>query len=52
MVSEKEITNLLQTYSLSEVLELSDCTEEEALYFLVSHRFVALPNPLPVDVEE
>jgi len=52
LVSEREIESILQTYSMSEILELNDITEEEALYFLVSHKFVILPDPLPVDVEE
>ena len=44
----KEIEDTLETYSLEEIFELNDLTEEEVLYFLVEEEFVTLPNPRPL----
>jgi len=44
----KEIEDILQTYSLEEIFELNELTEEEVLYFLVEQEFVTLPNPRPI----
>jgi hypothetical protein len=42
------IEEVLQTYTLSDILELNDCSEEDLLYFLVQEEFLTLPNPKPV----
>lgn len=47
---KRECENILQSYSLEEILELNDLTEDEVLYFLVEQEFIKLPNPLPVDL--
>jgi hypothetical protein len=43
---------VLDTYSLEEILELNDVTEEEVLEFLLKHNFIHLPDPLPVDIND
>ncbi len=48
MTDETEIENILQTYSLEEILELNDLTEADALYFLEKQEFVTLPTPKPL----
>lgn len=45
------IERVLQTYTLEEILELNEITEEEALLSLVNSKLVKLPNPSPVDME-
>jgi hypothetical protein len=40
---------ILETYSLEEILELNDITQEEALIFLVDQGFLNIPDPKPVD---
>lgn len=47
-----EIERVLQTYTLEEILELNDVTEEEVLTFLVATKFVTLPDPQPVDIDD
>lgn len=42
---------LLEAYSLVEILELNDRTEEEALDFLVTQGFLKLPDIRPLDFE-
>lgn len=46
-----EVENILETYSLEEILDLNDVTVADVLYFLVQQRFVSLPNPRPIDLE-
>lgn len=41
---------VLATYTLEEILELNDVTEEEILEYLVCVGVLELPKPLPVDV--
>lgn len=43
-----DLTALLQTYSLSDIIELNDLTEEEVLEFLVNSRVLKLPDPYPL----
>jgi len=43
-----EYRNILDTYSLVEILEMNDLTEEDCLEFLVEEGFVELPEILPV----
>jgi len=42
------IEELLQTYSLEELFELNDLTEEEVVEFLVEEGFMKLPDVLPL----
>ena len=41
---EKEIEHLLQTYTLAEVLELNDLTDEEVLGHLLSAGLIEIPE--------
>jgi hypothetical protein len=40
---------ILETYSLEEIFELNDKTEEEALEFLVTQGFLELPEIQPLE---
>ena len=44
-----EVESILQTYTLEEIFELNNLTEEEILYFLIEQEFVELPKIMPVD---
>ena len=41
-------TDLLETYSIEEILELNDLTAEDLLEFLVEEGFVELPEIKPL----
>jgi hypothetical protein len=43
-------SKILETYTLEEILELSEVTEEECLEYLIESRFIKLPDILPVDL--
>jgi hypothetical protein len=43
---------LLETYSLEEILEYNDMSEEEALELLVTQGFLKLPEYEPLDFDE
>lgn len=43
------IATLLEAYTLSEILEINDVTEEEALEYLVKHGIVKLPELIPLE---
>ncbi len=43
--------NILETYTLEEILELNDKTTEDCLEFLVEEGFVRLPSIKPLDFE-
>lgn len=45
------LQNILQTYSLSEIIELNDLTEEEVLEFLINSKVLELPDPAPLDYD-
>jgi hypothetical protein len=45
------LERLLDTYSLTEIFELNELTEAEALLFMVEEDFLSLPNPTPVDYD-
>lgn len=47
--STYNIEGILDTYSLEDILELNDRTEADTLLFLIQHKFVHLPEVLPVD---
>ncbi len=42
----------LETYTIEEILELNDKTEEECLEFLVEEGFVELPKIKPLDFDD
>jgi len=42
----------LATYTLEEIFEINEVTEEEVLEFLVTQNFLLLPNPKPVDLDD
>ena len=42
----------LEVYSLEEILEYNDITEEELLMFLLDERFLKLPDVEPLDFDE
>ncbi len=46
------IEHLLETYSLTDILELNDLTEADALRFLVDEDFIELPDIKPLDFEQ
>lgn len=46
-----DYTTILETYTISEILELNDLTDEDALKFLVEEDFVTLPEILPLEFE-
>ena len=50
MISYKEIEKVLQTYTLEEILEHNEITEEELLYILIEEHILELPAPKPIDV--
>lgn len=41
---------VLDTYTLDEIIEENELTEEEVLAFLLEERFLKLPRILPTDV--
>jgi hypothetical protein len=41
----------LDAYTLTEILEMNDLTEEELLEFLVRHHMVNLPEVKPLDFD-
>lgn len=43
---------VLETYSLSELLELNDVTEEDILEFLVESKILDLPELTPLEFDE
>jgi hypothetical protein len=46
------LASILDTYSLEELLELNDITEEEALDFLVTQGFLKLPEIQPLEFDD
>lgn len=44
------ISNILETYSLDEILELNELTEVDLLHYAVEEGFLELPENLPVDL--
>lgn len=45
------IANILETYTLSEIFEYNDLTEEEVLEYLVYQGIVRLPDVKPLGFE-
>lgn len=44
-----DLSKVLETYSLQEIIEQNDLLEEEVLEFLIEEEFLKLPSLLPVD---
>lgn len=42
-------STILETYTLSEILEMNDLTEEDCLEFLVEEEFLELPEVKPLE---
>jgi hypothetical protein len=42
---------ILETYDLSEIIELNDLTQEEVLEYLVDQHILKLPDIKPLDYE-
>lgn len=49
---DRLISKFLETYSLEEIIQINDLTEEEVLLFLVEQEFLKLPNPKPCDLND
>lgn len=43
-----EYTDILETYSLEEILELNDLSTEDCLEFLVEEGYIELPEVKPL----
>ena len=43
---------VLDTYELSEIIELNDLTQEDVLEYLVEHNVLNLPETLPVTIDD
>lgn len=43
------VAAILETYTLSELIELNDLTEEEVLEYLVAHGILRLPMIQPLE---
>lgn len=43
---------VLDTYELSEIIELNDLTQEEVLEYLVEHNVLHLPEIIPVSFDD
>ena len=39
-------------YSIEDILELNDLTEEDLLIYLVENDYIKLPNIRPIDFED
>jgi hypothetical protein len=42
---------ILEAYTLTEILELNDKTDEDALEFMVEEKYIDLPPILPLEFE-
>jgi hypothetical protein len=45
----QDLSKVLDTYTLLEIFEENDLTEEEVLEFLLDEGFLRLPETLPAD---
>jgi hypothetical protein len=45
------LSTILETYTLSEIIELNDITEEEVLEYLVVHNVIKLPDIKPLEFQ-
>jgi hypothetical protein len=51
LVYISNIERVLQTYSLTEILELNELTEEDVVEILLRHEYIEIPNPKPIDLD-
>jgi len=49
ILSPPMISTILETYTLPEIIELNDMTEEEVLEYLVVHNVIKLPDIQPLE---
>lgn len=47
---QRKIDKLIETYTVEELLELSDMTVSEAITVLVLEGYVQLPEIIPIDI--
>ena len=47
-----EYYTILETYTIEDILDLNDITEEEALDYLVTQGFIKLPDIKPFDFDD
>lgn len=52
VVSYKVIEDILQSYSLEEIIEYNDKTPEDVLDFLVDEKYLELPDVQPLEFED
>lgn len=45
-------STVLEAYTLTEILELNDLSEEDALEFMVEEGFISLPKISPLDFDD
>lgn len=45
----REAENILEIYTLEEILDQNGLTDADVLVFLVNEEFVELPEPQPLD---
>lgn len=48
----KRVENALSVYTLEEIIEINELTEEEVLEFLLDQKFIRLPSVMPIDLED
>jgi len=51
-LAKLKYSTILDAYSISELLELNDKTDEDCLEYLVETRFIKLPEVLPIEFDE
>ena len=51
-ISSLNYSAILDVYSISDILELNDLTEEDLLIYLVENDYVTLPAIRPIDFED
>lgn len=47
-----EAENILETYTLEEILDQNDLSEADVLCLLLEHELVELPEPLPLTFDD
>lgn len=45
-------STILETYTISEILELNDKTDEECLEYLVDMKYIHLPEITPLEFDD
>lgn len=52
MVDLSDIENILEVYSLTEIVEQNDLSEADVLLFLVEQDYLTLPDPRALDFND